>query len=125
MTGIFREVFLSYSPNPGATATRSAYRRFRSSPSASCARTSNVSMPFFAPTSTLATGFALRLWYHPGWSGAPPFDATTTYRSPSRPHGGEQHQLVPEWPHPFPAFGVELLDGRRVPVCHRNLLTFL
>src|ERR1700704_1211120 len=84
MTGIFREVFLLYSPNPGAIATRSVYMRSRSSPSASCARASNVSVPFFAPTSTLATGFALRLWYHPGWSGAPPFDATTTYRSPSR-----------------------------------------
>src|ERR1700681_1428248 len=58
--------------------------RSRSSPSASCARTSNVSVPFFAPTSTFATGFAFRLWYHPGWSGAPPFDAMTTYRSPSR-----------------------------------------
>src|SRR5260370_31939392 len=58
--------------------------RSRSSPSTSRALTSNVSVPVSAPTSTLATGFALRLRYHPGWSGAPPFDATTTYRSPSR-----------------------------------------
>src|SRR6202140_903711 len=84
MTGICREVICVYSPNPGAIATRSAYMRSRSLPSASRALTPNVSVPVIVPTSTLATGFALRLWYHAGWSGAPPFDATTTYRSPSR-----------------------------------------
>src|SRR5205807_236571 len=84
MTGIFREVGRSYSPNPGAMATRSAYMRSRSLPFTSRALTWNVSVPVFAPTSTVATGFALRLRYHAGLSGAPPFDATTTYRSPSR-----------------------------------------
>src|SRR2546429_9528412 len=84
MTGIFREVCRSYSPNPGAMATRSAYMRSRSLSFTSCALTWNVSVPVFTPTSTVATGFALRLRYHAGLSGAPPFDATTTYRSPSR-----------------------------------------
>ena len=65
-------------------ATRSAYMRSRSLPFTSRALTWNVSVPVFAPTSTVATGFALRLRYHAGLSGAPPFDATTTYRSPSR-----------------------------------------
>ena len=36
------------------------------------------------PTSIEASGFAMRLWYQSGFVGAPPFDAKTTYVSPSR-----------------------------------------
>ncbi len=64
-------------------AIRSARIRSRSSPSASRALTSRVSVPNSVPTSTLATGLVLRLWYHPGLSGAVALEATTTWRSPS------------------------------------------
>src|SRR3982075_638273 len=45
--------------------------------------------------------------------------------SASRPHGGEQHQLVPERSYTLPSLGMELLDGRLVPVRHHYLLPLL
>src|ERR1700730_13921485 len=42
--------------------------------------------------------------------------------SASRPHGGEQHQPVPERSDPLPSLGMELLDCRLVPVRHHYLL---
>src|SRR5215472_11017352 len=45
--------------------------------------------------------------------------------SAARPHRGEQYELVPEGSDSLPSLGMELLDGRVVPVRHRYLLTFV
>ena len=73
-TGMTRVVFFWYSAKFGLWAACCAKSRSRSAPSVTLARPSNVSRP----TSTVTTGFARRLWYHAGWVGAPPFEATMT-----------------------------------------------
>jgi hypothetical protein len=78
-TGIVREVRSWNSPAAGESATILDHTNERSSPSISLATTWNVS----APTSTMTFGFALRLWYHAGCPGDPPFEAMMT----SRPSG--------------------------------------
>src|ERR1700737_1805254 len=45
--------------------------------------------------------------------------------SASRPNGGEGNQLIPRRAYPLPSLGMELLDGRLVPVRHRYLLPLL
>src|SRR5262249_18322654 len=139
MTGICREVLRWYSPNPGAMATRSANMRSRSSPSASRALTSNVSVPVAVPTSTRAMGFAFEVVVPAGVvrrsalrcdDDVPLPVAVVHHRrgalaSAARPHRGEQYELVPERSDSLPSLGMELLDGRVVPVRHRYLLTFV
>src|SRR3954467_581905 len=79
ITGITRSVCFSYSPNWGTFSTCVRKRRSRSSPAASLATAAIVSVP----TSIVTFGLARRLWYQSGLVGAPPFEANTTYRSPS------------------------------------------
>src|SRR5215468_12551106 len=54
-------------------------RRWRSSPDVTVALTRKRSLP----SSTVASGFATKLWYHAGCLGAPANEAITTSRSPS------------------------------------------
>src|SRR5258706_10429237 len=45
--------------------------------------------------------------------------------SASRPNGGEEHQVIPDRSDPLASFRVKFPDGRRIPVRHYNLPTFL
>jgi hypothetical protein len=73
-TGMTRVVRRCYSAKFGLVAARCANSRSRSAPSVTLAHASNVS----PPTSTVTAGCASRLWYHAGWVGDPPFEATMT-----------------------------------------------
>src|SRR6516162_7474320 len=62
----------------GYRATSLGHRSAWAAASSSSAAAVNVS----APTSTVITGLALRLWYQPGWAGDPPLEATTANLPP-------------------------------------------
>src|ERR671918_368374 len=78
-TGIWRLVFCSYSAKPGMNSFWRVQIRSRSSPSATRARFSTVSMPI----STVTTGLALRLWNQSGLVSAPPLEAKMATSSPT------------------------------------------
>src|SRR6266567_4250985 len=63
----------------GIWAVWRSNRRWRSSPAVTVALTRKRSLP----TSTVASGCAIKLWYHAGCLGAPANEAITTRRSPS------------------------------------------
>jgi hypothetical protein len=74
MTGITRSVLAWYSAKFGERSDCTRNSRSRSSPVASAATTSIVSVP----TSIDTSGLALRLWYQSGLVGAPPYEAKIT-----------------------------------------------
>src|SRR5215216_3424112 len=77
--GKVRDVFVSYSANPGRIATSRRHSSLRSSPVTSLASTGKVAVP----TSTVIRGWAFRLWYQSGFVGDPPFVAAMIMSSPS------------------------------------------
>src|ERR1700761_4764670 len=78
-TGMVRDVWRSYSANPGYRSDCTADLSSRSAPCSTEACTSTMS----SPTSMRVLGLAFRFQYQAGLSSRPLFEANTRYRSPS------------------------------------------